>query len=89
MKTLWKLSKEAIRYKSLYILAILATLSLTLVNLTAPRVLSSLTAIVKNGVDAAGLLQIRQLTMILVGLYLLRIVFRFMSSYLSHKAAWY
>ena len=89
MKILWKLSKEAIRYKSLYILAILATLSLTLVNLTAPKVLSLLTGIVKNGVDAAGLLKIRDLTLILIVLYLLRIIFRFMSSYLSHKAAWY
>ena len=89
MKTLWKLSKQAVRYKSLYILAILATLSLTLVNLSAPKVLSALTAIVKNGVDASGLIEIRRLTLILTGLYLLRVVFRFMSSYLSHKAAWY
>ena len=89
MKTLWKLSRKAIRYKALYLLAILATLSLTLVNLTAPKVLSSLTGIVKNGVDASGLLKIRDLTFILIALYLLRIVFRFMSSYLSHKAAWY
>ena len=36
MKTLWKLSKEAIRYKALYALAIAATLSLTLVNLGLP-----------------------------------------------------
>ena len=37
MKMLWKLSREAIRYKGLYVLAILATLSLTLVNLAAPE----------------------------------------------------
>ena len=89
MKTLWKLSKEAIRYRSLYILAIMATLSLTLVNLTAPKVLSEMTAVVKSGVDQNGLIMIRRLTFILVILYLLRIIFRFMSSYLSHKAAWY
>ena len=89
MKTLWKLSKEAIRYRSLYILAIMATLSLTLVNLTAPKVLSEMTAVVKNGVDQNGLITIRRLTFILIILYLLRIIFRFMSSYLSHKAAWY
>ena len=41
MRTLWKLSKEAIRYRGLYVLAIFATLSLTLVNLAAPRVLSN------------------------------------------------
>ncbi|MBR4461473.1 MAG: ABC transporter ATP-binding protein [Erysipelotrichaceae bacterium] len=89
MKTLWRLSKEAIRYRSLYLLAIFATLSLTVVNLTAPKVLSSMTGIVRTGVTAEGLVQIRKLTLILIALYLLRIVFRFMSSFLSHKAAWY
>ncbi|MBR2684895.1 MAG: ABC transporter ATP-binding protein [Erysipelotrichaceae bacterium] len=89
MKTLFKLSKEAVRYKGLYLLAIFATLSLTVVNLSAPRVLSRLTGIVKDGVDAAGMIQIRNLALLLTGLYLLRIIFRFMSSYLSHKAAWY
>lgn len=42
MKLLWKLSKAAIRYKKLYVIAILSTMCLTLVNLTAPRVLSRL-----------------------------------------------
>ena len=37
MKLLWKLSREAIRYKGLYILAIFATRSLTLVNLAGKR----------------------------------------------------
>ena len=86
---LWKLSKEALRYKGLYILAILATLSLTLVNLAAPKVLSAMTGIVEQGVDENGLLQIRNLTMILIALYLARILFRFMSNYMAHKAAWY
>ncbi|MBR2591533.1 MAG: ABC transporter ATP-binding protein, partial [Oscillospiraceae bacterium] len=89
MKILWKLSKEAIRYKGLYFLAIFGTLSLTLVNLAAPKVLSSLTGIVKDGVTEIDLTLIRNLVLILIVLYLLRIVFRFMSSYLSHKAAWY
>ena len=89
LKILWKLSKEAIRYKGLYFLAIFGTLSLTLVNLAAPKVLSSLTGIVKDGVTEIDLTLIRNLVLILIVLYLLRIVFRFMSSYLSHKAAWY
>ncbi len=87
MKTLWRLSKEAVRYRGLYILAIIATFSLTMVNLTAPKVLSSMTGIVRTGVTAEGLERIKKLTAILIALYLLRIVFRFMSSYLSHKAA--
>ncbi len=89
MKTLWKLTKEAARYKGLYILAILSTLGLTLVNLTAPKVLSSMTGIVESGVDSYALERITQLAFILLMLYLLRILFRFLSNYLAHKAAWY
>ncbi len=89
MKMLWKLSREAIRYKGMYVLAILATLSLTLVNLAAPKVLSAMTGIVEAGVDAAALARIRDMTLILLGLYLARVLFRFLSNYMAHKAAWY
>jgi len=89
MKMLWRLSREAIRYRTLYVIAILATLGLTAVNLAAPKALSTMTGIVERGVDEAGLHQIGVLTAALVGLYLLRILFRFLSNYLAHKAAWY
>ena len=89
MKMLWRLSREAIRYKTLYIIAILATLGLTAVNLAAPKALSAMTGIVERGVDEAGLQRIGVLTAVLVGLYLLRILFRFLSNFLAHKAAWY
>ena len=89
IRTLWRLSREAIRYRSLYIIAIFSTLALTAVNLAAPKVLSAMTGIVEAGVDDAGLRTIGGFTAILVGLYLLRILFRFLSNYLAHKAAWY
>ena len=89
MKLLLKLSKEAVRYRGLYILAILATLGLTIVNLASPRVLSAMTGIVSQGVTEKDLATIRNLTLILCGLYALRVLFRFMSNYLAHKAAWY
>ena len=89
MKMLWKLTKEAARYKGLYILAILSTLLLTGVNLAAPKLLSKMTGIVGNGVDDAALRQIVILAAGLLLLYLLRIVFRFLNNYLAHKAAWY
>ena len=89
MKLLWRLSREAVRYRALYIIAILSTLALTVVNLAAPRVLSQMTGIVSNGVDRAALSRIRTLTLILICLYLLRVLFRFLSNYLAHKAAWY
>jgi len=89
MKMLWKLTKEAARYKGLYILAILSTLGLTLVNLSAPKVLSSMTGVVEKGVDDSALTVVSRLALILLALYLLRILFRFLSNYLAHKAAWY
>ena len=89
MKTLWKLTREAARYKMLFVVAILSTLALTFVNLTAPKVLSAMTGVVERGVDDAALSTVMQLALALLVLYLLRILFRFLSSYLTHKAAWY
>lgn len=89
MKMLWKLTKEAARYKGLYVLSILSTLGLTIVNLTAPKILSSMTGVVEKGVDEAAFNIIVRLAVILLLLYILRILFRFLSNYLAHKAAWY
>lgn len=89
MKMLWKLTKEAARYKGLYVLAILSTLGLTILNLTAPKLLSAMTGVVEKGVDDAALDTIMLLAIALLLLYLLRILFRFLSNFLTHKAAWY
>ena len=78
MKTLWKLTKEAARYKGLYILAILSTLGLTLVNLSAPKVLSSMTGVVEKGIDDTALKVVTRMALLLLALYLLRILFRFL-----------
>ncbi len=84
-----RLSREAIRYKTLYVIAILSTFSLTAVSLAAPKVLSAMTGVVEQGVDEAGLRRIGIFTGVLVSLYLFRILFRFLSNYLAHKAARY
>ena len=89
MKTLWKLTKEAARYKGLYVIAILSTFGLTIVNLIAPKVLSAMTGLVEKGVDDSALTSIIRLAAILLALYLLRVLFRFLSNYLAHRAAWY
>ena len=89
MKLLLRLSREAVRYKKLYVIAILSTFCLTGVNLAAPKVLSSMTSIVEKGVTPEGMKTILTLTFVLVGLYLLRILFRFGSNFIAHKAAWY
>lgn len=89
MKMLWRLTKEATRYKGLYVLAILSTLGLTIVNLAAPKVLSSMTGIVEKGMDEGTMKTITLLAVTLLLLYLLRILFRFLNNYLAHKAAWH
>ncbi len=89
MKMLWKLTKEAARYKGLYLIAILSTLLLTAVNLAAPKILSQMTGIVGGNMNEEALKNVIRLALLLLLLYLLRIVFRFLSNYLAHKAAWY
>ena len=89
MKMLLRLSREAVRYKGLYIIAIFSTFMLTVINLAAPKVLSAMTGIVSEGVSEQGMKRIWTLTAILLGLYIFRILFRFLSNYLAHKAAWY
>ncbi|MCR5467195.1 MAG: ABC transporter ATP-binding protein/permease [Lachnospiraceae bacterium] len=89
MKTLWRLTKEAARYKGLYVIAILSTFSLTVINLSAPKILSRMTGIVEGGVDYDALTTVRKLALMLLILYLLRVLFRFLSNYLAHRAAWY
>lgn len=86
MKLLWRLGREAIKYKFLYIIAIMSTLALTFVNLAAPRILSEMTRAAQNGIS--DLRQIGIMTLLLALLYLMRVLFRFLSNYLAHIAAW-
>ena len=88
MKLLWRLGKEAIRYKTLYAIAIFSTFALTVVNLAAPKILSSMTVLVGQGDRSGSTNKIGVLTAILISLYLLKILFRYLSNYLAHKAAW-
>ena len=88
-RTLLRLSREAVRYRMLYFVAVLSTLALTVVNLAAPKILSAMTGIVETGVSVSGLHRIGIFTVILIVLYLLRILFRYLSNFLAHKAAWY
>ena len=88
MKTLWRIAKEAKKYKWLLIVGAVSTLFLTAVNLAAPRLLTRMTSVVEGGVTDEGMREILWLALSLLGLYLLRVLFRFLSNYLSHCAAW-
>lgn len=89
MKLMLRLAKEALRYKALYVFALLSTFALLVVNLIAPKIMAAMTEIVEGGVEETDLKRIAELTIVLCALYLSRILFRFLSNYLAHKAAWH
>ena len=49
IKTLWRLSREAIRYRTLYTVAILSTLARTAVNLAVPTDIVAIGTIAEVG----------------------------------------
>jgi len=88
MKTLWRIAKEAVRYRNWLLLAIFGTLSLTAVNLIAPRIMASMTGIVADGMTPESFVTVLWMAGALLALFLVRILFRFLSNYCSHRAAW-
>ncbi|MCL2245324.1 MAG: ABC transporter ATP-binding protein/permease [Treponema sp.] len=88
MKTLWRIAKEAVRYKWWLLLAIFGTLALTAVNLIAPRIMAAMTGLVAEGMTEEKFISVLWMAGALLVLFLIRILFRFLSSYCSHRAAW-
>jgi ABC-type multidrug transport system fused ATPase/permease subunit len=88
MKTLWRIAKEAVRYKGWLLLSIFGTLMLTTVNLIAPRIMANMTGLVAAGMTRENFITVLWMAGGLLGLYLTRILFRFLSNYCSHRAAW-
>ena len=88
MKILWRIAKEAVRYKYWLLLAIFGTLALTAVNLIVPQIMANMTGLVAEGMTQEKLLTVFKMAGVLLALFLLRILFRFLNSYCSHRAAW-
>jgi ABC-type multidrug transport system fused ATPase/permease subunit len=88
MKTLLRIAKEAVRYKGWLLLSIFGTLMLTAVNLIAPRIMAGMTGLVAAGMTRENFIIVLKMAGGLLGLYLTRILFRFLSNYCSHRAAW-
>lgn len=88
MKLLWRLTKQASKYKMYYFIAIASTLIMAGIGLISPKILSKMTGLVADGMTAESMQKIMQYTAILIIAYLVRGGCRFFSNYLSHKAAW-
>ncbi len=88
MKILWRVTKEAKQYRIFLAAAAICTLLLTGLNLVGPRLLQLIIADIVNGLTSETVRHLAKLTFILLGLYLIRVLFRFLSNILAHKAAW-
>ena len=88
MKIILRVAVEAKKYRGLLIIAALSTLVLAALNLTAPMLLKEMTALVAQGLDDQSLRVVIRLALTLLGLYLSRILFRYLSNFMAHKAAW-
>lgn len=88
MKILLRAAKEAGRYKWYLFVAAISTVLLTALNLIAPKLLTTMISAVGDGVKKEELRLIFGLTAGLFGLYLLKVLFRYLSNYMAHKAAW-
>jgi len=88
VKLLWRIGREAGKYKGLLILAMISTILLSVINLITPTILSQIVGMVEKGIDDATLTTVFHTAFLLLALYALRILFRYLSSFMAHKAAW-
>lgn len=83
-----KIYRGARKYRGLIILATVTVLMYTGVNLVAPLFVRRLVDMMKGGLNASNGSEIIWMGVILLGIYLFRILLRFLSSYYSHVAGW-
>jgi len=88
MKNILRLVKYAKPYWHLLVISAVSTIAITLLNLIGPRLITNLISILTDGLDEESLNIVRNIALVLTATYVLRVLFRFLSNYLSHKAAW-
>jgi len=88
MKYIIRLFKMAKPWKYYIIAATFTLIAATAVSLAAPLIVRRITEIWENNRLAYEMRSVVTLALILLGLYALRAVFRFLTSYLPHIASW-
>jgi ATP-binding cassette subfamily B protein/subfamily B ATP-binding cassette protein MsbA len=88
MKNILRLVKYAKQYWHLLVISAISTIAITLLNLIGPRLITDLIDILTGDLSSDSMIRVRNIALILTATYLLRILFRFLNNYLSHKAAW-
>lgn len=88
MNCIKRLLLEIKAYYWLLTAAVTSILIYTLLNLIGPSLISELIDLLTGNFSHADIPRIRQLALLLLGTYLIRAVFRLVSDYLAHYAAW-
>lgn len=89
MKNILRLVKYAKPYWNLLIISGISLIAITLLNLIGPWMITDLMEILTgDDFSAASMGPITNITIIIAATYLLKVVFRFLNSYIGHKAAW-
>lgn len=88
MKNIIRLVKYAKPYWHLLVIAGISTVAITVLNLIGPRLITELIDILTSEFSTDSLGAVRVIALALTATYVFRILFRFLNSYLSHKAAW-
>ena len=88
MKNLIRLVKYAKPYWNLLIISGISLLAITALNLMGPWLIRDLVGILTGNFNETSMNAIWKIAIILASTYLLKILFKFLNNYLSHKAAW-
>src|SRR5450756_628138 len=88
MKNLVRLVKFARPYWGLLIISGLSLLAITGLNLLGPWLIKDLVAILTTTLDKNAMQKILVISGILLATNIIKILFRYLNNYLSHKAAW-
>jgi len=88
MKLIWRLAHEVKQYRGLIVVAMISTLAITIINMLGPWILRNVISLLTGGLDESAFRSILNFAILLLVINALKILFRFLSNYLAHKAAW-
>ncbi|NLY10872.1 MAG: ABC transporter ATP-binding protein [Firmicutes bacterium] len=87
MNTLGRLLSLLKDYRGRVVLVIFATIGVTVANLYSPWIIRTLISLFQEN-SSDMLEKIGWMSLILIGVYIVRAVFQFITSYVSHRVAW-
>ncbi|MCL2865405.1 MAG: ABC transporter ATP-binding protein/permease [Lachnospiraceae bacterium] len=88
MKSIIRIIKMAKPWYHLLFLATMALFVVSAVNLAVPEFIRRIIALMESGINREILSNITTLVLVLLGLFIIRTICQFLTSYISHIASW-